>query len=174
MRIGISAFSSAENSGSRWWNWKTNPTCAFRNATSSSSGIVPRSRPWTTIRPDLGPIEAAEQMQQRALADAAGADDGDHLAGVDRQIEIAQDVDVLRADAVALVQRGDFDEGHGLRTQAGYGGYGATGFRPSRSDASEPPEPEPSLQPDVIQTSAPAPDPAAPPGATDRSSPGSR
>ena len=33
IRIGISAFSSALNSGSRWWNWKTKPTWALRNAT---------------------------------------------------------------------------------------------------------------------------------------------
>ena len=54
------------------------------------------------------------QVQQRALADAAGADDRDHLAALDRQRQIAQHVDVLRADAIALVQGGDFDEGHAL------------------------------------------------------------
>ena len=32
MRSGISTFSSAVNSGSRWWNWKTKPTCRLRNA----------------------------------------------------------------------------------------------------------------------------------------------
>ena len=31
--------------------------------------------------------------------------------------EITQHVDVLRADAIALVQGGDFDEGHRLRLQ---------------------------------------------------------
>ena len=32
---GISAFSTASNSGSIWWNWKTKPMRALRNATSS-------------------------------------------------------------------------------------------------------------------------------------------
>ena len=52
----------------------------------------------------VGAIEAAQQVQQRALADAARADDGQHLPALDDQIEIAEHVDVLRADAVALVQ----------------------------------------------------------------------
>ncbi len=60
----------------------------------------------------LGTVEAADQVQQRALADAAGADDRDHLATLDRQRQITKHVDVLRADAIALVQGGDFDEGH--------------------------------------------------------------
>ena len=78
-------------------------------------------------------VEAAEQMEERALADAAGADDGDHFAGVDRQIEIAQHVDVLRADAIAFVQRGDFDEGHGLRLRAtGYGFSPSDRMHPDR------------------------------------------
>jgi hypothetical protein len=59
-------------------------------------------------------------MEERALADATGADNGEHFAGVDHQIEIAQYVDVLRADAVSLVQRGDFDERHGRLQTRGY------------------------------------------------------
>ena len=56
------------------------------------------------MRPDVGAIEPAQQVQQRALADAARADDGDHLPALDDQIEVAEHVDVLRADAVALVE----------------------------------------------------------------------
>ena len=63
-------------------------------------------------RAAVGPIEPAEQVQQGALADAAGAHHGHHLAGFDRQLQVAQDVDVVGADAVALVEGGDGDEGH--------------------------------------------------------------
>ena len=39
MRIGMPAFSSAVNSGSRWWNWNTKPTWRLRNAVNSASRI---------------------------------------------------------------------------------------------------------------------------------------
>ena len=35
-------------------------------------------------------VEPAQHVQQRALADARGADDGDHLALLDRDVEVAQ------------------------------------------------------------------------------------
>ena len=42
-------------------------------------------------------------MQQRALADAGRADDRDHLAGSTDKIQIAQHVQALRSDEIALV-----------------------------------------------------------------------
>ena len=51
MRIGISAFSSAVNSGSRWWNWKTKPTWRLRNATSSASDSSRSARPAIRMLP---------------------------------------------------------------------------------------------------------------------------
>ena len=60
-------------------------------------------------------VEPAQQVQQRALPDTAGAHDGHHLTALDHQIQIAEHVDALRAHLVAFVERGDFDEGHGLR-----------------------------------------------------------
>ncbi len=35
---GIDTFSSAENSGNRWWNWNTNPSVRLRNAQRRASG----------------------------------------------------------------------------------------------------------------------------------------
>ena len=70
MRIGISAFSSALNSGSRWWNWNTKPTCRFRNATRSASGIAVSSASPIATAPLIGAIEPAEHVQQRALPHA--------------------------------------------------------------------------------------------------------
>src|SRR5262245_14543599 len=49
-------------------------------------------------------IQAAERVQQRALANPRSADDSDHLAAFDRQIEVAQYMNLLRTDAVVLVQ----------------------------------------------------------------------
>ena len=70
MRIGISAFSSALNSGSRWWNWKTKPTWRLRKATTSASGSAVSSAPPIATVPGVGPVQPAEDVQQRALADA--------------------------------------------------------------------------------------------------------
>ena len=47
----MATFSTALNSGSRWWNWKTNPTCRFRNATRASSPAVDSSVPAIVMRP---------------------------------------------------------------------------------------------------------------------------
>ena len=63
-------------------------------------------------RAPIGAIEAAEHVQQRALADAGCADDGHHLPSFDVQAEIAQHVQPCRARGVVLVQRGDVDERH--------------------------------------------------------------
>ena len=50
-------------------------------------------------------VEAADQVHQRALARAAVADQADHLAGLDRQVEVADH----RAVAVAEADVGDLD-----------------------------------------------------------------
>src|SRR4029079_7698161 len=57
-------------------------------------------------------IEAAEHVQQRALADAGGAHDRHHLAALDRQVEVAQHVQPLRGGSVVLVEPRDGDERH--------------------------------------------------------------
>ena len=63
-------------------------------------------------RPRVRAIEAAEQMQQRALADAGGADDGDHLSGLDLQIEIPKHDERPSADRIALGDAGRLEERH--------------------------------------------------------------
>ena len=57
-------------------------------------------------RARIAPIEAAKQMQQRAFADARGPDDRHHLARLDREIEVAQHVQALGSDVIALVECG--------------------------------------------------------------------
>ena len=46
------------------------------------------------------PVEAAEDRHQRRLAGARGAHDGDELAGLDRQADVAQRMHVDVADMV--------------------------------------------------------------------------
>jgi hypothetical protein len=89
IRRGISAFSTALNSGSRWWNWKTKPTWRLRNATSAASGDR-RDVVADLHVARIGTIETAQQVQQRALAHARRAHDGDHLAAFHRDRQVAQ------------------------------------------------------------------------------------
>jgi hypothetical protein len=51
-------------------------------------------------------------VQKGALADAGRADDGDHLAALDRQVEPFQHRQRALADGVALVKVADLDERH--------------------------------------------------------------
>src|SRR5258705_89172 len=69
-------------------------------------GVVHR-REFELLDPNrsaIDAIEPAERMQQRAFANPRCAYDGDHLAAFNRQIEVPQNMDVLRTDAVVLVQ----------------------------------------------------------------------
>ena len=69
--------------------------CLFLNGTSADSGSALISLSPILDRSRVHPIEPAQQMQQRALADAGRADHRDHFAALDRQIQIAQHVQAL-------------------------------------------------------------------------------
>src|SRR5262249_45706269 len=62
--------------------------------------------------PGIGRIESAENVQQRALADARGADNRHHLAALEREVDAAQHRQPVGADDVALRQAGDVDKWH--------------------------------------------------------------
>ena len=74
------------SSGSRWKDWKTNPTWRRRKLrqlrlaapVDAGSGDLDRARVRT--------LEAAEQVQQRRLAGARAAEDGDELACRDVEV----------------------------------------------------------------------------------------
>ena len=51
----------------------------------------------------IGPVQAAQDVQERALAAAGGPDDGDELAFVHGQIHALEDVDPRRAHPVGLM-----------------------------------------------------------------------
>jgi hypothetical protein len=108
-RIGISAFSSALNSGSRWWNWKTKrPGVAKRHARLIGHGaeVVPVD----VMRPDSARSSPPSRCSS-VLCRRRSRRRWRPSPALDDQIEVAEHVDVLRADAIALVERGDFDEG---------------------------------------------------------------
>jgi hypothetical protein len=58
------------------------------------------------------PVEAAEDVHQRALARARRAHDGDEFAGLDRERDAVQRMHGLIAHRIGLDQIGRFDQRH--------------------------------------------------------------
>ncbi|ABC80855.1 protein of unknown function DUF1602 [Anaeromyxobacter dehalogenans 2CP-C] len=67
MSAGIMAFSSAVNSGSRWWLWNTNPMVWFRNAARPSSPRPNTSSPSNRTRPREGTSSAPSRCRNVLL-----------------------------------------------------------------------------------------------------------
>lgn len=67
------------------------------------------------VEPDdagAGQVERADAVHQRALAGAGFADDGEHLALLDREIDSLEDLEGLTLVLVRLVQCLDLDQSH--------------------------------------------------------------
>jgi hypothetical protein len=60
----------------------------------------------------VGPVESTEEMKQRRFADSRGADDGEHLASADFEVEILKDDDGNLGVAVRLREETTFEERH--------------------------------------------------------------
>src|SRR6185295_2520910 len=61
------------------------------------------------VGPGGGAVEAAEDVHEGGLAGAGGAHDGDELVALDGEIDAAKGVDLLRPDAVDLLETLDAD-----------------------------------------------------------------
>ena len=57
-------------------------------------------------------VEAAHDVQERALPHSRGADDRDHLAAIERQVDAFEHRQLGAPDRVALRDAGDVDERH--------------------------------------------------------------
>ena len=94
----MQTFSKAVNSGSRWWNWKTKPIRSLRKRDSALSPSEKASCPSISTR------KRADDLQQRGLARAAGADDRDDFAFGDVERDALEHFEV----AETLVYVGNF------------------------------------------------------------------
>jgi hypothetical protein len=63
-------------------------------------------------RAGVRPIESAEQMQQRRLADARGSDDRQHLAALDAERHVVEDRHGHLGVAIRLRKRPRLEKGH--------------------------------------------------------------
>src|ERR1700722_12392899 len=63
------------------------------------------------------PFEGAKQVEQRALAGAGRAEDGERFAGLQRQVDVAQDDEVATARGITLAQVLQ-DQAHATETLA--------------------------------------------------------
>ncbi len=87
---GSSTFSSAVVRGSRLNPWKMKPMSRLRTMARASLLRAPTSISDEHVRAARRPVEAAEDVHQRRLARAALPDDGDELAVVDGDVDVAQ------------------------------------------------------------------------------------
>ena len=78
--IGSITLSSAENSGSRKWNWNTKPSVDSRVAARSASSMCAVARPPMQHLTVGRQVEQAQQIEQRRLAGARRPGDGHELA----------------------------------------------------------------------------------------------
>src|SRR5204862_6207057 len=63
--------------------------------------------------PAVGPVQAAEEVEQGGLAGAGGAQDRQRLALFDVERDAVQDGDIYASEAVSLVDILSGEEGHG-------------------------------------------------------------
>ncbi|MNU62891.1 hypothetical protein D3C71_521310 [compost metagenome] len=61
------------------------------------------------------PVEQSENVHQGRLAGAGGADDRDHLAAIDRQVDVFQHGDRAIAGGIIAAQAGERNQGFGHR-----------------------------------------------------------
>ena len=85
---------AAVSRGTRWKNWKTKPICSRRMRVSSSSGSWPAVAV-EAVGAAAGPIEAADDVEERRLARSGRTHDRDVLAIGDDLVDPRQRV---RAD----------------------------------------------------------------------------
>ncbi len=116
MRSGISAFSSAVNSGSRWWNWNTNPTRRFRNATRPAS-VQRRAgrRHRRPLRPPSGASSPPSTCSSVLLPTPDAPTTATISPGLDLEVEVAQHLDRPVGRRVGLVEGGHRQERHAAR-----------------------------------------------------------
>src|SRR5262245_57843026 len=67
IRSGIIAFSSALNSGRRWWNWNTKPTVRLREPARSAGPAAPSARPRYSMVPESGRSSAPTRCRSVVL-----------------------------------------------------------------------------------------------------------
>ena len=81
-------------------SWRTMP----RRRASDARWMLRMSCPSISTRPSGDVVEAGDERRDRALAGARRADEGDRLAGLHVQVDVAQDRDVRHVLEVDVVE----------------------------------------------------------------------
>ncbi len=116
---GSMAFSSAVSVGKSWKNWKTMPTFRPRQTASCSSLELVDLLAVDRHRARRRTVDAGDHVHDRRLAAPRRADDGDHLAGVDREVDAAKRRVLELPRPVDLHDRLELDQGLAGRTLDG-------------------------------------------------------
>ena len=109
---GTATLSNTVRLGSRWNDWNTNPSRRRRNRARSASERVARSVPPTMTEPAVGRSTAPEQIQQRALARPAAAEERDRPAARNAKRNFVQRRDGIGALSIRLAGVAHDDEAH--------------------------------------------------------------
>ena len=118
-RPTISRFSRPVSSSSTAANWPASP---IRRRTASGSATT--SWPSTLARPPVGLQQRGEDAHERRLAGAVGAEQAEHGAGLDLEVEAVERDDVAEGLPHALGEdRGR--AGHGGLVKRGFGHHGS-------------------------------------------------
>ena len=110
---GSAMFSAAVSIGSRLKNWKMKPMWSRRSSVSAASSRPVMSTPATVTSPEVGCVEAGEDVHERRLARARRAHHGRQAAAGDVDRDAAQGVDRGIAGAVAADEVAGADDGGG-------------------------------------------------------------
>ena len=94
--IGSITFSTTVSVGSSWKNWKMTPTVRPRQSATWPSVRSLSSWPATVTVAGGGPVDAGDHVDERRLAAAGLADDGDELAVVDLQVDAVEGAEGAR------------------------------------------------------------------------------
>ena len=87
---------------------------------------VARSRPSSTTRPRVGPVEPGEQAEERALAASRRAGDGQEAAGLELERDISENGDLAPARDVGPGERLAAQDGHEAVSAPSHASYRQT------------------------------------------------
>ena len=99
---GYSTFSNAVSTGSRLKFWKTKPSWRARKSDSASSLIVCTGLAADHDRALVGPVDAADQVEQRRLAAARRPGDDGEAVRQDDEVDVDQRRHVDGVEPVGL------------------------------------------------------------------------
>jgi hypothetical protein len=114
--VGSRKFASPSSSGTTWKDWKKNePDLSPAQRAQVALGCAGHAAAGQLHAAGIGPVQAAEQVQQRRLARAGTANDGHRLATRQLQVDAVEGNPGATPAPIGLAQTPRMQDGHGKR-----------------------------------------------------------